>query len=124
MKPLNKNSTKELLARFDNGVNAEIRSLTPITATNFQLRLSMQDANRGYDWIDIIFDFEGVSDARLLEDAQLAHIDMSEGISLIYETDYIAFALGEVARISQAKESTLFILAQSLKYEEAHFSGM
>lgn len=124
MKPLNKTASKALLERISHGTDAQIKSITPKTATSFELRMSVQDANRAYDWIDIIFLFDGVNDARLLEDVQLVHVEMTEGISLIYESGEVAFALGEVNHMSRAKESTLFIRAQSLKYEETHFSGM
>ena len=124
MKPLNKTALQPLLTRISQGVDSEIRSITPKTATSFELRMSVQDANRGFDWIDIIFAFEGVSDARLLDDNQLAHLDMSEGISIIFESGEIAFCVGEVTTLSRAKESALFLQTQSLKYEETQFTGM
>lgn len=124
MKPLNKSTATALLTRISNGTACEIQSITPKTATSFELRISAQDANRGFDWIDIIFTFDGVSDARLLEDNKLAHLDMTEGFSIIYEEGSIGFCLGAVTTLTRAKDSVLFIQAQSLKYEEAQFSGM
>ncbi len=123
MKPLNKQSASQLLERIDNAANGEIRSLTILDATAMQLRLSVQDRNRGYDWIDIIFEIDGISDARLLDDAKLRHVGTGEGISLLFEGDKVGMGIGSYRSIAALGDSVLFIVGNGVKYAEAAFSG-
>jgi len=124
MKPLNKKSALELLARIDNGINCEIQSITPTSATVIDIRISVQDAGRGYDWIDIILSFDGVSNARLVEDAKLAYLGMQEGVSIVFEEGLVGFSLGEASTLHSVKDAALYVLCETLKYEETQFSGM
>ncbi len=81
VKPLNASSLTALLVRIDNATHGEIRSITPLSPTSIEIRFSVQDIARGYDWIDIAFRMEGVSDAKLVSDNVLRSLDMSEGIT-------------------------------------------
>ena len=121
MKPLLKNKSSELLTRIDQAINGELYSITMNNPQNFTVELSVQDKNRGYDWINIAFEIEGVSDAKLLEDAQLTLVDMSEGITLLHEASSILFAIGNYNSIESAKSAVMFLEGSSLKYEERPF---
>jgi hypothetical protein len=123
VKPLNKHSSKQLLERIDNAANGEIRSVTVLGPTTMQLRLSIQDAGRGHDWIDIIFEVDGISDARLLDDAKLPYVDMGEGISLLFEGEKVGVGIGSYDTIAALYDSTLYMVGSGVKYAEADFSG-
>ena len=122
MKPLNQRSAKELLERIDNATNTEIRSLTLIDPTTMQLRLSVQDRNRGFDWIDIILEVGGVNDARLVDDAKLPFVDMAEGLSICYHEEQAGLGIGSYGSLEGLRDSTLFIIGSGIKYAEAEFS--
>ena len=122
MKPLNQRSAKELLERIDNATNTEIRSLTLIDPTTMQLRLSVQDRNRGFDWIDIILEVGGVNDARLVDDAKLPFVDMAEGLSICYHEEQAGLGIGSYGSLERLRDSTLFIIGSGIKYAEAEFS--
>lgn len=121
MKPLLQTQLPAFLQRFENFKDAELRSLEIILPTLIRLTLAVQDSARAFDWITITLEFNGVSDARLLEENQLSYIDMSDGISLLYEENKFAFGLAECYNISSIKNSTLYLVAESLKYEEGQF---
>jgi len=121
MKPLLKNKSSELLTRIEKAIDGELYSITMNNPQNFTVELSVQDKNRGYDWINIAFEIEGVSDAKLLEDAQVTFIDMSEGITLLHEGSSILFAIGNYNTIESAKNAGMFLEGSSLKYEERPF---
>ena len=121
MKPLNTNKLPELLTRIDQAINGELYSITMNNPQNFTVELSVQDKNRGYDWINIAFEIEGVSDAKLLEDKQLTLVDMSEGITLLHKASSILFAIGNYNSIESAKSAVMFLEGTSLKYEERPF---
>lgn len=123
MKPLNKQTSKQLLERIDNATNGELRSVTVVDPTTMQLRLSVQDHNRGYDWIDIIFEISGTSDARLLEDAKLPCVDMGEGVSLLFEGERVGVGVGSYRSMAALCDSVLYIVGSGVKYAEADFSG-
>lgn len=122
MKPLNPRSAKELLERIDNATNAELRSLTLIDPTTVQLRLSVQDRNRGFDWIDLVFEVSGVNDARLIDDAKLSYIDSSEGISICYDGEHAGLAIGSYGSLEGLRDSALFVIGSGVKFAEAEFS--
>lgn len=115
MKPL---ETKEqiltLLDRIDYAKGAQNLHVIVLSATSIELQLSVQDANRGYDWIDIAFRVDGVSDARLLDENRLVHVDMSDGVSL----DSGAIAIGNYSSRNGYTNSPLYITGETLKYEE------
>jgi hypothetical protein len=121
MKPLLTNNLKTFLQRFDNFRDAEFRSAEVISPTNISVTLATQDGARAFDWITITLAFEGVSDAKLIETNKLAFIDMSDGISLIPETNQIAFSIGSYNDINAIKNANLFVISNSLKYQEGQF---
>lgn len=123
MKPLNKQSTQQLLERILNGTDAELRSITVLGPTTMQLRMSVQDKNRGFDWLDIIFEVNGITNAQLLDDTKLAYVDMSEGISILYDGDNVGLGVGEYTSLAALESSTLFFIGSGIKYAETDFSG-
>jgi len=123
MKPLLPNKTPELLTRIDNAVDGELYAVTMNSPLNFTIELSVQDKNRGYDWINIAFEVDGVSDANLIEDNKLSLVDMSEGVSILFEDDVCAIGIGNYKSIDSVKSATLYLVGSSLKYEERPFKN-
>ncbi len=123
MKPLLAKQLTELLDRIDHAIDGELISVTMNHPQNFTLELSVQDKNRGYDWINIAFEFDGIFDANLLDDSKLSLIDMSDGITMLFEEGYYAFGVGRYNNITALKSSTLFLVGKSLKYEERPFNN-
>lgn len=121
MKPLLQTQLLTFLERFDNFKNAEFRTLKIISPTNISLTLSLQDGARAFDWITLTLEFFGVSDARLLEEEKLKFIDMSDGASLLFEENKFAFGIAECYNISSVKNSSLYLICESIKYEEGLF---
>ncbi len=121
MKPLNPLSAKTLLERIDNAANAELRSVTVLGPVTMQLRMSVQDRNRGFDWIDLVFEVDGVADARLVDDAKLAYVDTDEGISLIFEGEHVGFGVGSYATVEAVRSAPLYMIGRSMKCAEAPF---
>ena len=121
IKPLSASALKNLLERIDNGVQGEIRSLTPLSPTSIEIRFSVQDIARGYDWIDVLFRIEDVNDAKLVSDNVLRSLDMSEGITVELTPHSAALALGCYS--GRCDEAPFYILGTSIGYEELPFSG-
>jgi len=121
VKPLNAQALTALLVRIDHAKHGEIRSINPLSPTSIEIRFSVQDIARGYDWIDIAFRMEGVTDAKLVSDNILKSLDMSEGITLEVSTNTCALALGSYS--GRANEAPLYIIGRSMGYEELPFSG-
>lgn len=121
IKPLNASSLKNLLERIDFARNGEIRSLTPPSPTSIEIRFSVQDSARGYDWIDVLFQIDGVNDAKLVSDNVLRSLDMSEGITVELTPSSAALAIGSY--FGRANEAPCYILGASIGYEELPFSG-
>ena len=90
---------------------------------NFTVEFSVQDANRGNDWINIAFEFDGVSDARLVENNKLPFVDMSEGITVVIEEGICGLAIGRYSSIAALKDATLYLVGSSIKYEERPFGS-
>ena len=109
------------LARFESFKDAEFRSLEVISPLEMKATFAVQDSARDFDWITLTFEFSGVSDARLLESKKLPYVDMSDGISIIKEDDFIAFGIGECYNSSTIRNATCFIIANSLKTFEGTF---
>ena len=123
MKPLLANKTTELLTRIDNAIDGELYSVTMNSPLNFTIELSVQDKNRGYDWINIAFEVDGVSDARLIEDEKLSLVDMSEGLSIMFEDETCAIGVGKYNSIESIKNSALYLVGSTIKYEERPFNN-
>lgn len=121
IKPLNSSTLKNLLERIENGVQGEIRSLTPLSPTSIEICFSVQDIARGYDWIDVLFRIDGVSDAKLVSDNVLRGLDMSEGITVELTPSGAALAIGSYS--GRCDEAPFYILGASIGYEEHPFSG-
>jgi hypothetical protein len=121
IKPLSASTLKNLLERIENGVQGEIRSLTPLSPTSIEIRFSVQDIARGYDWIDVLFRIDGVSDAKLVSDNVLRGLDMSEGITVELTANSAALAIGSYS--GRCDEAPFYILGTSIGYEELPFSG-
>ena len=123
MKPLLANKSPELLTRIDTAIDGELYAVTMNSPLNFTIELSVQDKNRGYDWINIAFEVDGVSDARLIEDDKLSLVDMSEGISVVFEEGVCAIGIGDYKTIASIKSAALYLIGSSLKYEELPFKN-
>ncbi len=123
MKPLLATKTDELLTRIDHAVGGELRSVVMNSPLNFTIELSVQDANRGHDWINIAFEIDGVNNARLIDDEKLPFVDMSDGISVIFENGSCAVAVGEYRSIEAMESAVLFLEGSSIKYEERLFNN-
>ena len=121
MKPLEASQITKFLERFDDFKESEIRSLKIISPTEIEITLSAQDKARAYDWITVTMLFSGVNDAGLLDESKLGYIDMESGITILKEADNFTFALGEYQSISALKDAQLYIIAQTIKYQEGTF---
>jgi len=121
MQPLAHTKLQEFSERFENFKDAEIRSLIVKDATTFELTLVLQDKARAFDWITLTLEFNGIIDAKLLEDTQLSYLDMSEGASLFTQDGVIYFGIGEDLTPSLVESASLYIKAKTLKYEEGLF---
>jgi hypothetical protein len=123
VKPLNKQSSQQLLQRILNGTDSELRSITVLDPTTMQLRMSVQDKNRGFDWLDMIFEVSGISNAQLVDDAKLVYVDMTEGISILFDGDRVGLGVGEYVSVDALESSPLFFIGSGIKYAETDFSG-
>ncbi len=121
MKPLLKNDLNTFLKRFDNFIDAELRSIEIVSPTVVKITFAAQDAARGFDWITIEFEFNGVSDARVLENSKLPHVDLSSGITLLFTDNTFTFALGAYNTPLTATNSICYLKAASIKYKEGSF---
>lgn len=121
VKPLSPSTLKNLLERINFAREGEICSLTPRSSTSIEIRFSVQDSARGYDWIDITFVINGVSDAKLMSDNVLRFLDMSEGITVELVMNNSALAIGDYK--GRVNEAPFYIIGASMAYEELPFSG-
>ncbi|MCK9371988.1 MAG: hypothetical protein M0P91_02235 [Sulfuricurvum sp.] len=121
VKPLSAQALKNLLERTDSAREGQIRSLTPLSPTSIEIRFSVQDIARGYDWIDVMFRIEGVNDAKLVSDNVLRGLDMSEGITVELTPNTCALAIGSYS--GRVSEAPCYIFGASMGYEELPFSG-
>ncbi len=123
VKPLHVRELSSLLSRFENFTASEIKEITLKSPTVIEIRLSVQDSALEFDWIDLNFELSSVNDARILENSKLAYLDMNEGLSILFEENLFAFCYGSYSSLATAKDSSFYIIAQSLKFEELPFSG-
>ena len=123
VKPLNSASAATLLKRIDHALDCEIRSIAILSPADIAIRFSVQDRGREFDWIDLVFEVNGISDARLIDEEKLPHVDMSEGISIIIEGSRAGIGIGRYTSLANLCDSPICLLGSSIKYEEAAFSG-
>lgn len=121
MKPLLKKEIDAFLKRFDNFIDTEFRSIEVVSAATVKITLAAQDRARGFDWITVNLEFNGITDALLLENSKLSHVDMSEGITLLCEENRFAFGIGKYNTLSNITDSLCYIKADSLKYLQGEF---
>jgi len=121
LQPLPKNSLESFLKRFDYFRDSEFRSIEVVSSSVIKITLAVQDSARGFDWITVTFEFSGVSDAKIIEDAKLPHVDLDEGITLLYQDDMYAFMIGAYYKLSDTQSSICYIKSSSLKYQEGSF---
>lgn len=112
MRPLHSKDLSKFLNRFSNFIDAEFRHIEIISPKKFELTFTGQDANRGYDWITIKFEFSDISDASILDNSKISHVDMSEGLEIEVINHQFTLTI---------KNSTFFITSAALKYEEGQF---
>lgn len=121
MRPLLADNLDSFMDRFDNFRHGEFRSIEILSPTTIAITLAGQDSAREFDWISMKFEFNGVSDAKLLENSKLSFVDMSYGVSIINADNLFAFGLGKCDTIYSIKSSACHIVSSSLKYEEGLF---
>ena len=109
------------LERFDNFKDAEFRSLEIISPTNIEVTFAVQDKARAFDWITLTLKFFGVKDARLIDGAKIAYVDMSDGISMIKENGTFACGIGAYKDAASLQNATCYILADDFKSQEGLF---
>jgi hypothetical protein len=119
MKPLLKKDLSTFLKRFNDFRDAELRSLEIISPTAVKITLEAQDSAREFDWITISLELSGISDANLPQNSKLPHIDMSDGITIIFTDTQIAFGIGNYDNFSNITNSICYIKATSIKYQES-----
>ncbi len=110
------------MERIEDVKGGELRSIVMKDPTTFTLTFSVQDKNRGFDWLNIAFEISGIYDARLIDDKKLAFVDMSDGVSIVFEDSECGFLFGDYRSLDSAADSMMYILGDSIKYEELPFS--
>ncbi len=121
MKPIASKDIQTFLKRFDNFKDGEFRAIEVISPTNISITFAGQDSARGFDWISMKFEFNSVSEAKLLESKKLSLVDISDGINIIFEDDNFTFCVGNYESTSNAKNSICYIKSSTLKYQEGLF---
>ncbi len=121
MKPLTQPALPQFLERFDNFKGAELREVEVVNPFEIKLIIAIQDKARGFDWITIELLFSGVEAANLVEDNQLNFIDTEDGLSILFDENRFAFGIGACYNISAIKSSSLYIISETLKYQEGQF---
>ncbi|MDP3300775.1 MAG: hypothetical protein Q8S36_02280 [Sulfuricurvum sp.] len=121
VKPLSTQSLYALCERIDCARNGEIHSLSPLTPTSIEIRFSVQDKARGFDWIDVAFVIDGVSDAKLVSDNILQMLSMDEGITVEMDNTKAALAIGDYK--GRIEDAPLYIMGATIAYEEFPYSS-
>lgn len=119
VKPLLAKDLNSFAQRFGNFIDAELRHVEIVSPTTICITIATQDAARAFDWITLKLEFSGVSEAKLVE--KLSFVDMSEGVTLLYEDNVFAFGISKCSNLSSIKTSTCHIIGADLKYQEGSF---
>ncbi len=122
MKPLTATNASALLERIESVQGGELRSIIMKDPTTFVITFSVQDKNRGFDWINIAFEISSVHDARLIEDSKFNFVDMGDGVSILFDGDDCGLAFGNYDSLVAAGDSIMYLIGKSIKYEEQAFS--
>ncbi len=122
MKPLTAANASALLERIEYAKDGELRSIIMKDPTTFTVTFSVQDKNRGFDWINIAFEISDIHDARLIDDSKFNFIDMSDGVSILFEDGDCGFVFGNYRSLASANDSVMYLIGKSIKYEELPFS--
>jgi len=112
MKPLLVKELPNFIKRFGSFVDGELRSIQIISPTQINLTLACQDVARGYDWLCLEFEFKNVSEASLIDNDKLIHVEMRDGINLNHKDNNFIF---------KTNNATLKIVASEIKYQEKQF---
>lgn len=104
------------MERIDHAKDGQLRSITVLSPTSIAIRFSVQDRARGFDWIDIVFQVDGVNDAKLISEPLISSMDMSEGITV--ESDGMAIG----AYKGRLREASMYITGASIGYEELPYN--
>jgi len=121
MKPLLAKDLPNFLSRFGNFVDAEIRSINVLSPTTIKIVIACQDTRRGFDWLTISLEYYNIIDTKLIENTKLPLVNMSDGVSLVYEDGSYAFGVGKYNNLSGIKSAVSYIISSTLKYEEGLF---
>ena len=122
MKPLTTSTAPALLERIEYAKDGELRSIIMKDPTTFVVTFSVQDKNRGFDWINIAFEISGMHDARLIDDSKFNFVNMSDGVSVLFEGSDCGFIFGNYSSLASANDSVMYLIGKSIKYEELPFS--
>lgn len=122
MKPLLHSQLPTFLQRFNSFKESEFRSLEILSATSIKLTYALQDEAKEFDWITLTLLFDGLSDAKLLPTNQMEFINMEDGISLFYEDTKFFFGNGIIKKSDTIADTSYFIVAKTIKFEEGVFS--
>lgn len=123
MKPLNTNTSKQLLERFSQLCDATLNDIKIVDPQTISVIFSVQDSSREFDWIDINFQIGSISEASLIDSDKLKLVDMSEGITILFENAYVGFGVGRYTNLSSLSDAPLLLVGKSIKYEELEFSA-
>ncbi|NCO01723.1 MAG: hypothetical protein GW906_07815 [Epsilonproteobacteria bacterium] len=121
MKPLFAKDLEPFLDRFSHFRDTELRHVEIVSPTVISVLFAVQDRARDFDWITVELEFNGVSDAKLIDSSKLSFLDMSEGLNILYEENTFAFGIGRCDTKSSIQTSTCYIVSSSLKYKQGSF---
>jgi len=121
MRPILSKNLKIFCSRFNNFIDAEIRSIEIVSKDVIRVVITTQDSSRDYNWITIILEFNGVSDAKLIKNDKLSFVDMSDGLTFLSQDTLFALGVGNYDNIFGIKNALCYIISSSIKYKEGQF---
>jgi hypothetical protein len=123
MKPLHVSQIESFNRRFNHLIDSELRRVDILSPTTMSIVLSVQDENRAFDWINLELEISGISDARLIDENKISFVDMSDGISILYEDNNVIVSVGKYSSFESANNAPLYIKGDTLKYQENTFNA-